>query len=79
LFLHSRANKHCLSLLAYRAANSLQRLLLILIPLLAIAFPVLKTIPDLMDFKEKNSIYLRYGVLKKWKKTSKRANSMLTK
>jgi TRAP-type uncharacterized transport system substrate-binding protein len=51
--------------LPYWAANALQRLLLILIPLLAIAFPILKTIPDLMDFKDKNSIYLRYGVLKK--------------
>jgi TRAP-type uncharacterized transport system substrate-binding protein len=51
--------------LPYWAANALQRLLLILIPLLAVAFPVLKTIPDLMDFKDKNSIYLRYGVLKK--------------
>jgi TRAP-type uncharacterized transport system substrate-binding protein len=51
--------------LPYWAANALQRLLLILIPLLAIAFPILKTIPDLMDFREKNSIYLRYGVLKK--------------
>ena len=51
--------------LPYWAANALQRLLLILVPLLAIAFPVLKTIPDLMDFKDKNSIYLRYGVLKK--------------
>jgi TRAP-type uncharacterized transport system substrate-binding protein len=49
----------------YWAANALQRLLLILVPLLAIAFPVLKTIPDLMDFKDKNNIYLRYGVLKK--------------
>jgi TRAP-type uncharacterized transport system substrate-binding protein len=51
--------------LPYWAANALQRLLLILIPLLAVAFPVLKIIPDLMDFKEKNSIYLRYGVLKR--------------
>jgi TRAP-type uncharacterized transport system substrate-binding protein len=51
--------------LPYWAANALQRLLLILIPLIAIAFPILKTIPDLMDFREKNSIYLRYGVLKK--------------
>jgi TRAP-type uncharacterized transport system substrate-binding protein len=51
--------------LPYWAANALQRLLLILIPLLAIAFPILKTIPDLMDFKDKNSIYLRYGALKK--------------
>jgi TRAP-type uncharacterized transport system substrate-binding protein len=44
--------------LPYWAANAL-------IPLLAIAFPVLKTIPDLMDFKDKNTIYQRYGLLKK--------------
>jgi TRAP-type uncharacterized transport system substrate-binding protein len=51
--------------LPYWAANALQRLLLILVPLVAIAFPILKIIPDLMDFKDKNSIYRRYGVLKK--------------
>jgi TRAP-type uncharacterized transport system substrate-binding protein len=49
--------------LPYWAANALQRLLLILIPLLAIAIPVLKTIPSLLDFKEKNRLYRRYGVL----------------
>jgi TRAP-type uncharacterized transport system substrate-binding protein len=47
----------------YWAANALQRLLLILVPLLAIAIPVLKTIPSLLDFKEKNRLYRRYGVL----------------
>jgi TRAP-type uncharacterized transport system substrate-binding protein len=50
--------------LPYWAANALQRLLLILIPLLAIAIPVLKTIPSLLDFKEKNRLYRRYGVLR---------------
>lgn len=49
--------------LPYWAANALQRLLLILIPLLAIAIPVLKTIPSLLDFKERNRLYRRYGVL----------------
>ncbi len=51
--------------LPYWAANALQRLLLILIPLLAIAIPVLKTIPDLLDFKDKNRLYRRYEVLLK--------------
>ncbi len=49
--------------LPYWAANALQRLLLILIPLLAIAVPVLKTIPDLLAFKDKNRLYRRYGIL----------------
>jgi TRAP-type uncharacterized transport system substrate-binding protein len=49
--------------LPYWAANALQRLILILVPLLAIAIPVLKTIPSLLDFKEKNRLYRRYGVL----------------
>jgi TRAP transporter TAXI family solute receptor len=49
--------------LPYWAANALQRLLLVLIPLLAIAIPVLKAIPALLDFKEKNRLYRRYGIL----------------
>jgi TRAP transporter TAXI family solute receptor len=49
--------------LPYWAANALQRLILILVPLLAIAIPVLKTIPSLLTFKEKNRLYRRYGVL----------------
>lgn len=49
--------------LPYWAANALQRLIIILVPLLAIAIPVLKTIPSLLDFKEKNRLYRRYGVL----------------
>jgi TRAP-type uncharacterized transport system substrate-binding protein len=51
--------------LPYWAANALQRLLLILVPLLAIAIPVLKTIPDLLDFKDKNRLYRRYEILLK--------------
>ncbi len=49
--------------LPYWAANALQRLILILIPLLAIAIPVLKAIPSLLNFKERNRLYRRYGVL----------------
>ncbi len=51
--------------LPYWAANALQRLLLVLIPLLAIAIPVLKTIPDLLDFKDKSRLYRRYEILLK--------------
>jgi TRAP transporter TAXI family solute receptor len=46
-------------------ANALQRLLLILIPLAAIGIPVLKLIPELLQFKEKNRLYRRYGQLLK--------------
>jgi TRAP-type uncharacterized transport system substrate-binding protein len=49
--------------LPYWAANALQRLLLILVPLLAIAIPIIKAIPSLLNFKEKNRLYRRYGVL----------------
>ena len=46
--------------LPYWAANALQRLLLVLVPLLAIAIPVVKTIPQLMDYRESNRLYRRY-------------------
>ena len=46
--------------LPYWAANALQRLLLILVPLLAIAIPVVKTIPQLIDYRESNRLYKRY-------------------
>ncbi len=49
--------------LPYWAANALQRLLLILVPMLAIAIPLLKTIPELLDFKDKNRLYRRYEKL----------------
>jgi TRAP-type uncharacterized transport system substrate-binding protein len=49
--------------LPYWAANALQRLLLIIVPLLAIAIPIIKAIPSLLNFKEKNRLYRRYGVL----------------
>lgn len=51
--------------LPYWAANALQRLLLILVPLLAIAIPALKTIPGLLDFKNNNRLYRRYEILLK--------------
>lgn len=47
----------------YWAANALQRLLLVLVPLIAIAIPVFRIVPKLFEFKEKNRLYRRYGVL----------------
>ncbi len=49
--------------LPYWAANALQRLLLVLIPLVAISVPVFRIVPKLFEFKEKNRLYRRYGVL----------------
>jgi TRAP-type uncharacterized transport system substrate-binding protein len=51
--------------LPYWAANALQRLLLILLPLLAIAIPVLRTIPGLLAFKDRSRLYRRYERLLK--------------
>jgi TRAP transporter TAXI family solute receptor len=51
--------------LPFWLANALQRLLLILIPLAAIGIPVLKLIPSLLQFKEKNRLYRRYAQLLK--------------
>lgn len=47
----------------YWAANALQRLLLVLVPLIAIAIPVLRIVPRLFEFKEKNRLYRRYSAL----------------
>jgi TRAP transporter TAXI family solute receptor len=49
--------------LPYWAANALQRLLIILVPLLAVAIPVLRAVPSLFQFKEKNRLYRRYAAL----------------
>jgi len=49
--------------LPYWAANALQRLLLVLLPLVAIAIPVFRIVPRLFEFKEKNRLYRRYGAL----------------
>jgi hypothetical protein len=40
-------------------------LLLILIPLAAVGIPVIKLIPELLQFKEKNRLYRRYADLLK--------------
>jgi TRAP-type uncharacterized transport system substrate-binding protein len=49
--------------LPYWAANALARLLLVLVPLLAIAIPVVKILPKLWDYKEERRLFKRYGML----------------
>ena len=49
--------------LPYWVANAIQRLLLVLIPLVAIAIPMFTYIPQLIDFKEKSRIHRCYGLL----------------
>lgn len=49
--------------LPYWAANFVQRMLLVLIPLLAVAIPVMKTIPDLLDWRQKQRLFRHYGIL----------------
>ena len=46
--------------LPYWAANFVQRMLLILIPLLAVAIPVMKTIPDILDWRHKSRLFRKY-------------------
>ena len=47
----------------YWVANALQRFLLVLVPLLAIAIPLFKIIPLLYGFREKSRLNRRYGLL----------------
>ena len=47
----------------YWVANALQRFLLVLVPLMAIAIPLFKIIPLLYAFKEKSRLNRRYGQL----------------
>lgn len=63
--------------LPYWAANALQRLLLVLLPLVAIAIPVFRVVPRLFEFKEKNRLYRRYGALLEMERdlTSRRLNA----
>jgi hypothetical protein len=50
--------------LPFWLANFVQRLILMLIPLVAILVPVFKVIPALLEWKQKNRLYRRYGELK---------------
>ncbi len=47
----------------YWVANALQRLLLVLLPLLAVAIPLFRIIPQLIAFKEKSRLNRCYGLL----------------
>ena len=51
--------------LPYWAANFVQRLILILVPLLAVAVPVFKAIPSLLLWRQKNRLFRKYEVLLK--------------
>ena len=44
-------------------ANALQRLLLVLLPLLALAIPLFKYVPQLLEFKQKSRLNRCYGLL----------------
>ncbi len=47
----------------YWVANALQRLLLVLLPLLAVAIPLFKYVPQFIDFKQKSRLNRCYGLL----------------
>jgi hypothetical protein len=47
----------------YWVANALQRLLQVLLPLLAVAIPLFKYIPQLIEFKQKSRLNRCYGLL----------------
>ena len=49
--------------LPYWVANAIQRLLLVLIPLIALAIPLFKFIPQLIDFRQKSRLNRCYGLL----------------
>jgi TRAP transporter TAXI family solute receptor len=50
--------------LPFWLANFVQRLILMLIPLVAVLVPVFKVLPALLEWKEKNRLFRRYGELK---------------
>jgi hypothetical protein len=50
--------------LPFWVANFVQRLVLTLLPLVAILVPVFKFLPALLHWKERNRLFRRYGELK---------------
>lgn len=54
----------------YWAANALQRLLLVLVPLIAIAIPVFRIVPKLFEFKEKTGCTAAMACCCRWSATS---------
>lgn len=49
--------------LPYWVANALQRLLLVLLPLLAVAIPLFKYVPQVIEFRQKSRLNRCYGLL----------------
>lgn len=47
----------------YWAANAMQRLLVVLVPLLAISIPLFRIVPTLLEFRQKRRLYRRYTAL----------------
>ena len=50
--------------LPYWLANFVQRLILVLVPLLAVLVPVFKFVPSLLDWLQQNKLFRHYGALK---------------
>jgi TRAP-type uncharacterized transport system substrate-binding protein len=50
--------------LPYWLANFVQRLILVMVPLLAVLVPVFKFVPSLLDWLQQNKLYRHYGELK---------------
>lgn len=50
--------------LPFWMANLVQRLVLVIVPLIAVLFPLFKTIPLLRNWRHNNRLYRRYGELK---------------
>jgi TRAP-type uncharacterized transport system substrate-binding protein len=50
--------------LPYWLANFVQRLILVMVPLLAVLVPVFKFVPSLLDWLQQNKLFRHYGELK---------------
>jgi hypothetical protein len=50
--------------LPFWAANFVQRLVLLLVPLLAVLIPMIKAVPAVLLWRENNKLFRRYGELK---------------
>lgn len=50
--------------LPYWLANFVQRLILVMVPLLAVLVPVFKFVPSLLDWLQQNKLFRHYGALK---------------
>ena len=50
--------------LPYWLANFVQRLILVMVPLIAVLVPVFKFLPSLLDWRQQNKLFRHYGELK---------------